>query len=85
MNDRCGMPCCRSILLFANTYNGGDVKPSTSTFGTKLFDVKEFTSKFKINKVETITLPGNGSCVRQWREPRNIRVGMNTYQNVVFP
>ena len=68
----------------ANTYNGGDVKPSTSTFGTKLFDVKEFTSKFKINKVETITLPGNGSCVRQWREPRNIRVGMNTYQNVVF-
>lgn len=67
---------------FSGTLGGGETSPVTFTrYGMKPFDLKEFCSKLKITKVESIVLPGNGTCKRQWREPRNVRIGPNLYQD----
>lgn len=76
--------CFDNHAALAGTLSGGDDSPQSSTANLKLFDIKEFTSLFKISKVETITLPPNGSCTRQWRDPGNTRVGMSLYQNLLF-
>lgn len=64
----------------ATALAGGDDQPSWTRYGITPFDMKEFTTQFQIKKVSTINLPGNGSCDRMWREPRDCRLGMNRYQ-----